>query len=95
MEFLSHPRGSRAGFTLIELLVVVAIIGLLIAIIIPSLGKAKEIANRTVCTTHLRSQGTAFSLYAANNGDFLPVFANTKSHWMHDQPTETGETLLG
>jgi prepilin-type N-terminal cleavage/methylation domain-containing protein len=43
------------GFTLIELLVVVAIISVLIAILLPSLGRVKETARRTVCASNLRS----------------------------------------
>jgi prepilin-type N-terminal cleavage/methylation domain-containing protein len=92
---LDKQRVSRSGFTLIELLVVVAIISALIAILIPSLSAAREISNRTLCTTRLKAQGTAFSLYASTYSDNLPVFANTASNWMHDQPTETGDVLLG
>jgi prepilin-type N-terminal cleavage/methylation domain-containing protein len=67
-----NKRPFRQAFTLIELLVVVAIIALLIAILLPSLGKAKEMTNRTLCGTRLKGQGMSFSLYAASWNDTLP-----------------------
>jgi prepilin-type N-terminal cleavage/methylation domain-containing protein len=66
-------RQSRKGFTLIELLVVVAIIALLIAILIPSLGRAKELANRSACGASLTGIIKALNLYAAENADSFPL----------------------
>jgi len=60
------------GFTLIELLVVVAIIALLVAILLPSLQKAKEQAKGVVCSTNLRQLATGVVVYAAEYGDKLP-----------------------
>jgi prepilin-type N-terminal cleavage/methylation domain-containing protein len=77
----------KRAFTLIELLVVVAIIALLIAILIPSLGKARESARRSVCGTNLKSQGNAFATYASQYNDSLPRGgAMNGGNWLHDVP---------
>ncbi|MDX2131397.1 MAG: prepilin-type N-terminal cleavage/methylation domain-containing protein [Planctomycetota bacterium] len=56
----------RAGFTLIELLVVIAIIALLIGILLPSLGKAREAGRFVVCRSNIRQVGLSFWTYAAD-----------------------------
>jgi len=66
-------RESRAtAFTLIELLTVIAIIGILAAIIIPTVGKVRQTANRVKCLSNLRQIGVAFNLYPADNKGFFP-----------------------
>lgn len=64
-------RSSRA-FTLIELLIVVAIIALLIAVLLPSLNRARQQARSTVCLSNLKGIGTAVYLYAGDHKDRLP-----------------------
>jgi len=73
------------GFTLIELLVVVAIIAVLIAILLPSLNRARESAKRTVCATNLKGQGAAAAIYASQFSDNLPVGGPLTGNWFHDQ----------
>jgi prepilin-type N-terminal cleavage/methylation domain-containing protein len=64
-------RPERA-FTLIELLVVVSIIALLIAILLPSLTKAREQARSAKCLGNLHATTLATVTYAADQGDFIP-----------------------
>lgn len=67
-----YPSRPSAGFSLIELLTVIAILGILAAIIIPTVGKARETAQRAVDANNLRELGKAALIYAADNRDALP-----------------------
>ena len=65
------------GFTLIELLVVIAIIALLVAILLPSLGRARELAKQAVCQSNLNSVGKAMMLYKIDDKDRYPIMTDT------------------
>ncbi len=63
---------ARRGFTLIELLVVISIIALLIGILLPSLGAARETARNAKCLVNVRSLMLATAAYATDNGEYPP-----------------------
>ena len=90
----------RRAFTLVELLVVVGIIAVLLALLLPSLARARENARRVQCASHLRQLATAFFMYANENRQAYPVASAPQrgprqaaaadpydpAEWIHWQP---------
>ncbi|MEO1584164.1 MAG: type II secretion system protein [Planctomycetota bacterium] len=70
-------RRCRNGFTLIELLVVIAIIALLIGILLPALGRARDSARTTLCLTNQRQIATAMITYSVDFDTWFPPNLST------------------
>jgi prepilin-type N-terminal cleavage/methylation domain-containing protein len=81
LEKQNMRRNTQApkAFTLIELLVVVSIIALLVAILIPMLSKAKELARRASCKANVGSIGKSATMYIAQNDDTWMWFNDTNN----------------
>ncbi len=73
----NSPRPSGSGrlraFTLIDVLVSIAVIGLLISIMLPSIAKVRETARKVVCSSGMRQIGLGMNLYAEDNKAMLPA----------------------
>src|SRR5688572_12861903 len=67
----SMSKSARTAFTLVELLVVIGIIGVLVALLLPSLNKARDSARTVKCASNLRQLGYAASMYTNENKGYL------------------------
>ena len=85
-------NSKRNGFTLIELLVVVSIIALLVSILLPALGKAREQAKSAVCMSHLRQIGIAIPMYGMDHSDYMPPYKSVSHYTADGSFTDPGGT---
>ena len=79
---------QKRGFTLIELLVVMVIIALLVGLLLPALGRAREEARKTQCRSNLRQIGLAMNMYCTDNSDYTPCIYGY--YGRHPSPSENG-----
>lgn len=70
-------KDSRGGFTLVELLVTIAIIGLLVALLLPALSQGKGRAQRIQCVSNLHQLGVGLQVLLANNHGYPVIYAST------------------
>ena len=87
------PRAvkTRSAFTLVELLVVIGIIAVLVGVLLPTLGRAREQGRSAACLSNMRQIAIAFIMYANDNKGWLPASArggnNYANDWIQYQPT--------
>jgi prepilin-type N-terminal cleavage/methylation domain-containing protein/prepilin-type processing-associated H-X9-DG protein len=91
MKKKDHLMKERRGFTLIELLVVISIIALLMAILMPSLRRARDQARSVGCRSNLRNWGVAATGYAHDNRDRL-VAEYDAAIWVYELKPYMGYT---
>jgi len=72
-RMVSRPGGCARGFTLVELLVVVAVVALLIAMLLPALGQARDVARMAVCLSNQRQIVITGATYAVDMRGMFPV----------------------
>ncbi len=72
----------RAAFSLVELLVSIGVIALLMSVLVPSLGRARNQARSVTCMSRVRQLGLAFHAYAHDHDDYaLPTCVNARTFW--------------
>ena len=94
-----RSRWHSEGFTLIELLFVISIVSLLIALLLPAIGRARNAAKTVYCMDLQRQTGISYHAYAADNKGFILVNYKQDSRWRNVQsrirrPYEEGYTDL-
>jgi type II secretory pathway pseudopilin PulG len=97
--WLPAARPSHLGFSLIELLVVIATIALLLGLILPALGKARESGRTVKCQAGMKQVGAAIHLYANQNKDRMvppnwTVPNSTAAGWLYAPPAPTAANAV-
>lgn len=95
----SSPRPeAQRGFTLVELLVVIAIVALLVSLLLPALGKARKVANETLCASQLKQHGIAHINYSTDFIGYFPQFGgppvNDYSTWVRTMGSDNGYFMI-
>lgn len=77
----------KRKFTLIELLVVIAIIAILAAMLLPSLGRAREMAKKASCTSNLKQGMQAILMYSGDNDGYIITYDQNFQSWWRFSPS--------
>ncbi|OQA03090.1 MAG: putative major pilin subunit [Planctomycetes bacterium ADurb.Bin401] len=79
---MERRKMKKKGFTLVELLVVIAIIAMLLAILMPALGKVRQLAQRIMCSTNLSGLGKAMLTYSNDDKyESFPIGGSSGAYW--------------
>src|SRR4030042_3632233 len=89
---MEREKMKKKGFTLVELLVVIAIIAMLLAIVMPPLGKVRQLAQRIMCGTNLGGIGKAMLTYATDDKyESFPIAGGGGAFWRTGTKPEKGK----
>lgn len=87
-------KSEKRAFTLIELLVVISVIALLIGIVLPSLGGARESSRRAKCLANLRSIGQGFAMYLKDSKERFPLVRPLHTGSAPNEPSQQNDPSL-
>ncbi|MCM8530823.1 MAG: prepilin-type N-terminal cleavage/methylation domain-containing protein [Lentisphaeraceae bacterium] len=93
MKCIQQKRRQLRSFTLVELLIVIAIIGILLTILLPSLSEARKTSQRAVCLSNLKTFHSAAHLYTVDRNGRFPTHIDPYDH--HNGRTWIGKKGIG